>query len=338
MTRPVRLPRIACPGDLLAVLPFLLGFHPSDSLVVVGTHGTAVTFVARIDLPVDEPAAVAGPVADLVARQDVDGALLVGYGPAPRADPALVALRDLLAVPVRAVLRVTGSRYWSVDRPGPGVEFDPAASPLAAAAAYAGVVALPDRQALAALVAPAEGSARAAMGAAADRARVRLSRLPGALAVRGAGRAAVREAVARQRAGGRLTDDEVAWLTVLLRTDVVRDFAWQAIDDPVPHAALWTDVVRRASPELAAAPAGLLSFAAWRAGEGALASVAAARALEVDPAYSMARLMADILARGVPPSTLDGWPRRRGAAAAGSGVRGGGRRGGGRRTPRGVRT
>ena len=55
-------------------------------------------------------------------------------------------------------------------------------------------------------------------------------------------------------------------------------------------------------PDFVAPPAALLAFTAWQAGDGALASIAIERALEADPEYSMALLVADALHAGLPPS------------------------------------
>jgi Domain of unknown function (DUF4192) len=62
--------------------------------------------------------------------------------------------------------------------------------------------------------------------------------------------------------------------------------------------------VRRVQPELAAAPATLLAFAAWRAGDGAVASIALDRAFDADPAYPMARLLSDAIDNGLSPRTF----------------------------------
>lgn len=198
-------------------------------------------------------------------------------------------------------------------------------------------MALPDRAALTGRVAPVEGPAREAMSRATVRARQRLLDLlatvpdtdpTGIGAVRAAGATAVRLAEDRYRAGNTLPDDQLAWLTVLLTHLPVRDHAWERIGGQEWQVTLWTDVLRRAEPGLAAAPGGLLAFAAWRVGNGALASTAVERALADDPGYSMAQLMADVLNGGLPPSALDeSWasPARRN--------RRGGRRGGGPRRP-----
>jgi hypothetical protein len=42
--------RVRNPGDLIEAIPYLLGFHPRDSLVIVGLAGARVSITARIDL------------------------------------------------------------------------------------------------------------------------------------------------------------------------------------------------------------------------------------------------------------------------------------------------
>jgi hypothetical protein len=68
------------PADVLAVLPYQLGFHPHDCLVVVSLHGTRMGLVQRLDLPppehVDE--AVAAMIAPL-RREDPRAVLLIGF-------------------------------------------------------------------------------------------------------------------------------------------------------------------------------------------------------------------------------------------------------------------
>jgi hypothetical protein len=129
--------------------------------------------------------------------------------------------------------------------------------------------------------------------------------------VRRAGRAAVRNAFRRQRAGGRLSDDEVAWLGVLLGHLPVRDYAWERVGEEDWQVRLWTDVLRRVEPGQVPPVACLLAFAAWRSGHGALAAVAVERARTQDPDYSMAGLLQEVLQYALPPSTVDDWPMRR---------------------------
>ena len=62
---------------------------------------------------------------------------------------------------------------------------------------------------------------------------------------------------------------------------------------------LWTEVVRKVQPEHAPAPACLLAFAAWQAGEGALARVAVDRALLEEPAHRIAGVLDRLLSAGI---------------------------------------
>jgi hypothetical protein len=139
--------------------------------------------------------------------------------------------------------------------------------------------------------------------------RAPLADLLGGRAVRQAGARAV-TALYGGPPARRPSDDEIAWLTVLLDHLAVRDAAWRRITGDDWELAFWSDVTRRAVPDLVAAPASLLAFAAWLAGHGALANVALDRALAQRPDYGMARLLRDALDRGVSPAVLDGWPAR----------------------------
>ena len=98
--------------------------------------------------------------------------------------------------------------------------------------------------------------------------------------------------------------NEIAWLGVTLTDLRVRDDAWARMDPDFgpAHQRLWTDLVRLLPDRYVPAPAALLAFTAWQAGNGALASIALERALGADPEYSMALLIAEALHAGLPPS------------------------------------
>ncbi|TCB92741.1 DUF4192 domain-containing protein [Micromonospora zingiberis] len=315
---------VRSPADLIAAVPYLLGFHPTDSVVVVAMSGSRVVFAARGDLPGDvDHGEAARHIAAVTAQQGADSATVIGYGPAAQVTPALDAVRGALTVAGLAVLdalRVTDGRWWSYlctepeCCPPEGTAYDPRGSAVPAAAVFAGQVALPDRAALVAQVAPIGGMA---IRQATERAEQRLTELLaaapptdllGARALRTAGVAAYRVARRRYGNGEHLTDDEVAWLCVLLTHLPVRDHAWERTDGRDEDVAFWTELLRRAEPGLIGAPGALLAFAAWRAGQGALAAVALERVLAEHADYSLALLIDDLLRRGVPPSRLDGWP------------------------------
>jgi hypothetical protein len=319
---------LASPASVLAIVPSLLGFHPSQSLVVLGVSGprNRVSLTFRYDLP-DPPdddlaADIAAHAREVLSREALQAAIVIGYGPerpvAAAALPVVAALLDA-GLDVLGVLRAEGGRCFTVNCedpdccPADGIPFDPCSHPVAAALKDAGLDVLPDRAALARTLQPPPGTARATRQAT-GRALRRLDRLVAAArgggldpaaALADAGRAAVRDAIRRYRSGAPIEDRaRLAYLAVVVADLRVRDDAWAQMDpgQAGPHAALWTDIVTGAAPEFVPAPASLLAFTAWQAGEGALANVAAERALAADPAYSMALLIAGAVQAGLPPS------------------------------------
>ena len=323
--------RMGSPGELLAVVPHLLGFVPQASLVVMGTAPPRdrIKVTLRYDLPDPPGAGVAADIAahavGVVGSQQLTAMTAVGYGAEVLVDPVAYALRDAArqaGIDLRDVLRVEDGRYWSYacgDEaccPAAGTPFDPAASSAAAAMTAAGISVLADRAEVAARVAPVGGSTAASMREATRRAerhasqllaKVRKSARLGAARqmIAAAGLTAVGTMIAAYRGGGSYaTDYQIAWITVALRDLRVRDDAWARMDPAHldAHRRLWIDVTRRAQPGYVAAPAALLAFVAWQAGDGALANVALDRALADEPRYSMALLLRQVITAGAPPS------------------------------------
>ena len=325
-TQPDQPVRIGSPESMLAVIPALLGFHPDRSLVVVGAAGprgrVQVTFRYDLPEPPDTAAAAAIPAhaAAILGRHQLTLAVVAGYGPGPMVTPvadALVGELRRAGITLHDMLRVEGGRYWSYACqeprccPAEGVPFDPAAHPAAAALAVAGNRALRDRAALAATIAPADGLAAESMRQAVRRAERRAADLTGtgscggARQLLGEGLRAVSDAIGGYRRGEAISsDDQLATLAVALTDLRVRDDAWARMvpEHTAAHLRLWTDVVRRAPARYVPAAASLLAFTAWQAGNGALANVAAQRALAADPGYSMALLLQDAIGAGLPPS------------------------------------
>jgi hypothetical protein len=317
------------PEAMLALVPHLLGFYPSQSLVVVGLsgkrHRVRVTFRYDVPDPADPElcADIAEHAASVLRRERISLVALVGYGPAAIVMPALGTTADWLTadgIRLAEVLRTEGGRFWSLlceDQaccPEDGRSFDPGSHPVAAAMTAAGQPALPDRAALARTLQPPSGSTAPIRRATRDAER-RLRELgsrhfegrgedPQRITAQ-VGRKAVLSAIRRYRDGGAIASpDEIAWLAVLLADLRVRDDAWARMipAHKAAHLRLWTDVVRGAATEYVPAPAALLAFTAWQSGNGALACVALDRALAARPGYSMALLLEEALRAGLPPS------------------------------------
>ncbi|SDO80243.1 protein of unknown function [Pedococcus dokdonensis] len=108
------------PGDVVAVLPYQLGYHPQDSLVMVALRDRSVLLVARLDLPpADEVEQAAGVLLAPLPHEDPDAVLLVAYETHDgQSRLVLDATRDRLVgagfqVLDRVVVR--GGRWFAVD-------------------------------------------------------------------------------------------------------------------------------------------------------------------------------------------------------------------------------
>jgi hypothetical protein len=318
---PARL-TLSSPADVLGAIPFLLGYDPAadESLVVLCLQGRRVLLTCRLDLPDTAAAAVvdAARVAELLTAQGTTDAVIVGYGPGNRVTPLALELSQRLAehgVLVKDVLRAEAGRFFSYTCrdltccPPDGVPYKGQTDRIAAEAAYAGLVALPSRATLEDQLTPVSAtSARAAT----DRAAERLLLAFGGddvdpEAVFRHAQETIGAAIERHARGEPLTHDEVAELTLLLMAEEMRDAAALASRERPAReqSALWLQITRRAVPSLATAPACLLAMAAWRSGDGALASIAIERALTVNSDDQLANVIRDQLDRGLPPSYLD---------------------------------
>ena len=110
--------QITSPAELVAAVPALLGFHPTESLVGLWTDEKAQLVCSiRFDLAMPEPM-IARTLLDLIHRQEPDGRLMLVVYPADRDLPTVV--RDLMdrftgrKVPLLDVLLVADGRWWSM--------------------------------------------------------------------------------------------------------------------------------------------------------------------------------------------------------------------------------
>ena len=288
--------------ELLGEVPYLLGYHPADSIVAVFlTTEQIILATGRMDLSTP-PAVLIEQWAQAARRYRVASVWLIGYGPQSGTAPVR-AVADALGarVPVTGVLMVCGDEYLCLRCPCPaagGRPFDPAATAAAARNILAGRVALPSREALLALTDPVLIE-QVTIGAA-------LAQLPAetddAVAV-------LRYLMGRAADGQRLSAGEVARLVRLLRDLPVRDAACEATGRLMWQRDLWLDVTRRAPVGHVAAPASLAGWCAWRRGEEVLAVAALDRALADDRTYLLARLIRHAISQGIPGHRLPaGWP------------------------------
>ncbi|WP_344515786.1 DUF4192 family protein [Dactylosporangium maewongense] len=292
------------PEDILGKIPYLLGFHPSDSIVTLylGPQGQLRTFSnTSLGMPVH---VIADEIRDIATRASAEMVVIVGYGPLT-ASTTVTAVADAAGRHVRAFytcLLSGGYRYCL--RSGcscaavTGVAFDPNATAVAAHATVLGEVALPSRDALLAL-ADADPVAQAGVQAA----------LPQARGIQRPELVELDELIGQAMLDQRLTDGEAARMALLLRRVPVRDAAWQRTDQEMWQRNLWLDLTRRVPDQYVAAPAALAAWCAWRRGEPTLALAAARRAAAVDPTGTIIQVVvAAIRSRRKPTDLIPVWP------------------------------
>jgi Domain of unknown function (DUF4192) len=366
------LPRIQIsdPGELIETVPYLLGFHPRESLVLIGFAGAAdppgavdfsepqrIQVTVRLDLlPASLDAQSLQPLSEVLRRAEstaMAAVLVTDSVPGdPRQSSALLACRDLLAVSmdqsgieVLDVLVATERRWWSLYCeqprccPSEGHERILGCSAAAAQATFAGLVALPDRQAMVATLAGSNAEQRSALLpqlADAERSRggappeqaagLRRTEVADLLAA-AAECAAATELAAAGGSGGTggepgaggdvtaaaaLTGEQLARYAVALTDLAVRDALWLALDDGcAPISQLMGELHASLPAPYDAAPLFLFGWSQWRAGNSTLAMMAAERVLESQPGYSAAALLLTAAQRGLDPRAVPALSRRR---------------------------
>jgi hypothetical protein len=101
---------------------------------------------------------------------------------------------------------------------------------------------------------------------------------------------------------GSVRDEEVCRFAVALIETSVRDAVWLAIERrQLDGRSLWREIARRAPQPYDVAPLFLYGWVSWRDGNGTLAAVAAERALASDPGYSAAELLLSAVRHGLDP-------------------------------------
>ncbi|MFJ7158577.1 DUF4192 family protein [Streptomyces sp. NPDC101118] len=187
------------PAELADALPYMLGFHPDDSIVMVTVHGSGGRFGGRLRVGIppapEEWEELSGQVAEtLIGGSERRGArpdgivLFLCQDPPAGEDPARVMARlrplaqgirlacGALDVPVLEALCLSGGRYWSYCCPDPrccppeGTALAmPGTSVMAAAATYAGLQVRGTLKELQARLSPVTGPAAEDMVRALDR-------------------------------------------------------------------------------------------------------------------------------------------------------------------------
>ena len=307
--------------DIVNAVPYLLGFMPTDSIVVVSLQGPRerMEFSVRIDLvPEQHDEAMASMLAARMAHAGADAVMVFVYTDAPHEGGVLPrqslvdAVIEHMSMQVRDALLVTDERVWSYicddvccpPEGRPRSQTTPGSLALSAAHVLRGDVVLPDRDAVVATVQPVTGAAAEAMDTAINDAAAAYAAQGPQRALTKARRLARKLRARYAEPPATLSDDEAATLIIGMHDWRLRDqlIGWSHTDDGVMQ--LLGDLARRALPPLDAPACTSFGWAAYVRGNGVVAATALERALKSDSAYSLAQLLDEALKRQVRPSLL----------------------------------
>lgn len=303
------------PDALLSALPYLLGFTPTESVVLVWLRRGRILLTQRLDLPGRSvPAAWSAAAWEHRAAMQADETVVVLVSATSVPDSvqdAILRGAQSRGIAVRDVLQLHGQRWRSLlctDAsccPSAGRSIDAEVSALVAAEfTLLGRAPVGSRDEIAASMQP---------DAAAVERMAELLRAQGSPPSRPAARERWREtalaAVARVMAAGAGADAHDVALVLTGVADIrVRDAAlWDAAQldlDGLGTALTGFSHATRQAPSPCVAPvATCAAVLAWLAGDGVRAGIALERALSADSDYSLALLVDAALRAGMPPAT-----------------------------------
>jgi hypothetical protein len=310
------------PGELLASVPHLLGFHPADSLIVVGLRGsreTTISVVLRSDLP--PPSGVRALAEYLLVpltQHKSTSAVMIVVGGVPDAPDGDLPHQELLAR-CESVLVDGGfpvvHQLWTPDTAGgrrwhcydefncTGIMPDPTSTELAVAASKAGLVTYDRREDIVATLKPEPdeilGRRSTSLDQLADEpesddsTRAKLNVVQSAIDAAGPTEPT-------------LSDNDVIRLSRALADHRVRDTCldFDELPDVAAAERLWTALARATPAPERAEPACLLAFSAYARGDGVLAGIALTEAEAADPGHRLSSLLRSALALGLPPGKI----------------------------------
>jgi hypothetical protein len=324
--------RLTTPSDLVEAAPYLLGFEPEESLVLLSLRGkrSRLGLTARIDLPpLGAVGACATETANYLKQDKASSAVMLFYprigGPGhpvllPLAEELTHRLADV-GIGVREVLCICAGRWWSLlclDSdccPAEGTPIPPGMSELAANMTLCGRVVLPSRGDLARTIDPVGGVVAAAMADALSAVRAEHAERI-AIGERNEIGAESLDLFLEQVGqrfdavpGGPVVDLEVdvaARMIVGLDDVRVRDeiISWYEGEWGDAVRALLTELVRYAVDPHQVAPLTTLAWLLYLDGNGGFAGIALDRALDADPSYALAEILDQALTAAMNPKVF----------------------------------
>jgi hypothetical protein len=295
--------RIREPGDLVAVVPRLLGFLPHDSLVILLLGGADIVMAARIDLDTVLTASPADLFTDLLwhgQTHGADRAITLTYAPRRLALRAKGVVRRGVGgwLDLALVVDLQEGRWWDADAPlddlGRPVEGDDRIE------AWADELALGD-------VAPARDrlldGLKPPVGAREDE----LTGLWTDVAARlKTGTQVERDELMRRfaaRPDAGWTAADLVTAAILVHDGPARDVLWSEVTrhSARRHLGFWSEVVRHTPLERRVVPLAVVGILAWQAGDGALMALCQEECHRLNPHAEVVDLLTELVQRGAHP-------------------------------------
>lgn len=319
--------RASGPAEIVQLVPYLLGFHPSNSVVLIALRGRRIVVSVRNDL--DAPIELLDPWYLSATKAGADRVVALVYSdaaggaqlPEQHVVDALEAKFEKHRLKVVDIVLVGDGRWWSYRCPSPqccppeGTPIDTTGA-IAASAVAEGLVALPTREALESELAIDEAGMRLVeeeigvyilgegVGRFADqRPDQRPDVRPDERVVRLGDWAAVRRFVREVRRGDGITPAMAARVLCALRDRSVRDATiGYLVARPEPEVCdAWRQLTRVAPVSWRPAPAVLYALWCYADGDGARSNVGVDVALDANPDYAMAQIVLELQASGLNP-------------------------------------
>jgi len=314
---------LTSPHDLLAAIPFLIGYHPTDSLVLVSLQDESVGMAMRVDYPQDRLSESTAQLIDSLVmhllREGGDGALVVAYAPIDRDDAGemletLASAIRASGISVREVLQVQSGRWRSAlcnesdCCPPLGRELpEISASRIAAEQVAQGHPmpflnsgALTDSISSLELSQDSDFQRQVAIAL--------TSQKVGAICVIDLASRFISGAMGADIAA----DQELSAKVISALEDIqVRDFALGSHSEstlPI-YSMMWRYLLRIAPVGYVAPVACLLAALSYENGDGALANRCLDRAITDDPTYSLATLLRRVFSAAWPPEAFSAMRR-----------------------------
>ena len=316
------MPTLTSAHDLITAVPFLIGFKPADSLVLISIRGGEIGMAMRIDIP---PAISTDEIDMLVQhfrRDEAESALLVAYMPTDRSDGDLLLITIGAAliregITIQESIVVADGRYRSIICRDPsccpphGLSMPTIEESLYAAEHVIAGIPMPYEN-----ISELIGSISSTVGFDESDwcAEVSHFAIDESLddetelgILRRDGVDAMQLLLDEFRIGRGPTDRNLCARLIGRMSDVqVRDFALGIHDEDSYdlYFAMWRELLRISPPGFIAPIACIVAAMAYEGGDGALAQKAVDRAIEDGESYPLAGLLRRVFNAGWPPQSF----------------------------------